>query len=146
MRKISFYFEGIKEIKIVRKQIKHVIEQIFLKEGIDYESINIVFCSDAFLLKLNKQFLKHNFLTDIITFNNTEDNFISGELYISLERVKENAKKFEVTYQSEIHRVIIHGILHLLKYEDKNHEEKMKMREKEDHYLILFEKDIYSDV
>jgi probable rRNA maturation factor len=140
VRKIRFYFEDIKEIKIVRNHIKYVIEQIFLMEGSDYVSIDIIFCSDVFLLKLNKEFLKHNFLTDIITFNNSEDNFVSGELYISLERVKENAKKFDVTYKSEIYRVIIHGILHLLNYEDKTSEKKKKMREKEDYYLLIVDK------
>jgi probable rRNA maturation factor len=139
VKKINFYFESIKEIKIIRRQIKQVIEQLFLLEGFDFESINIIFCSDAFLLDINKKFLKHNFFTDIITFNNSENNVISGDLYISLERVKENAKKFEVTYISEIHRVIIHGILHLINYDDKKYDEKRKMREKEEQYLKMFD-------
>jgi probable rRNA maturation factor len=97
-----------------------------------------VFCSDDYLLSLNQQFLKHNTLTDIITFDYSEDkNELSGEIYISIDRVADNAAKFKTDFQDELHRVMIHGVLHLVGYKDKKPAEKARMRKKEEACLSL---------
>ena len=97
--------------------------------------ISIVFCSDDYLLKVNNEFLKHDFYTDIITFDYCEDDLISGDLMISIDRVKENAETSKGLFIDELHRVIIHGVLHLLGYHDKSKEDIRVMREREDFYL-----------
>ena len=100
--------------------------------------IEIIFCDDDYLLHLNQKFLQHDTLTDIITFNYSEDDqAIQGELYISLQRVKENAEAFEQTFLNETHRVIIHGILHLVGYNDSSQHDKEVMTAKENYYLSL---------
>lgn len=101
-------------------------------------AICIVFCNDKQLLKINQEYLQHDFFTDIITFDYSEENTISGDLTISLERVKENAIRFKTTYFVELLRVIIHGILHLCGYKDKRSLEKILMRFKENLYLNNF--------
>ncbi len=98
--------------------------------------ISFTFCNDTFLLALNKKFLKHNTLTDIITFQYPGPK-ISSEIFISIPRVKENAKKFKVSFENELYRVMIHGILHLCGYKDKTASAKKEMRRREDHYLNL---------
>jgi rRNA maturation RNase YbeY len=98
--------------------------------------LNFIFCSDNYLLSINQNYLKHDTLTDIITFNNSEDKrVIVGDIFISLERIRENAQRFNVTSESELHRVMIHGTLHLLGYADKGKEAKALMTDKENHYL-----------
>lgn len=100
--------------------------------------VNVIFCSDKFLHSLNTKYLKHDTLTDIITFDYSEsDNAISGDVFISIDRVKENAKKYKVFFPVELHRVIIHGFLHLAGYKDKHIDEKQVMTSKEDYYLSL---------
>ncbi|HHN47425.1 MAG TPA: rRNA maturation RNase YbeY [Bacteroidales bacterium] len=107
-------------------------------EGRKPGEINIIFCDDEYLLKINKEFLGKNDLTDIITFDFSEnEKIISGDLYISFERVRANAKEFNVTFSEEICRVMVHGVLHLLGYGDKKKEEKQVMRQKEDDLLSL---------
>jgi len=118
----------------VSSWIKKVVE----KEGASIQEINYVFCSDSYLLTLNQGFLKHNTLTDIITFDNSdEESVLEGEIYISIERVKENAKEYEVPFEDELSRVMIHGVLHLLGYKDKKLSEKALMRKKEEACLSL---------
>lgn len=128
--KISF---DLKNRLLVKSWIKQVIE----KEGKKIGDISYVFCDDEQELEINKQFLNHNFFTDIITFDYVEKNVISGDIFISLDRVKENSKIFETDFNNELFRVIIHGILHLLGYEDKTLEEKNLMREKENECLKM---------
>jgi len=100
--------------------------------------LNFIFCSDDYLYKLNIEYLNHDTLTDIITFDLSEiEDEISGEIYISIERVKENSGKFNVSFYEELHRVIIHGILHLAGYNDKTPDEVSLMRKKEDYCLSL---------
>ena len=100
--------------------------------------INYIFCSDTYLLELNQRFLKHNTLTDIITFDNTEEGKdINGEIYISIDRIKENAFSLKTDFEDELHRVIIHGVLHLIGYTDKKKSEKAIMRKKEEAFLSL---------
>lgn len=97
--------------------------------------LSINFCSDEYLLSINREYLRHNNYTDIITFDHTTGNIISGELFISIDRVRENAKTFGVPTENELHRVIFHGILHLLGFRDKSGEEKKQMRRMEDQWL-----------
>lgn len=99
--------------------------------------ITFIFCSDEYLLKLNQDYLKHDTLTDIITFDYSMDDLVSGDIYISIPRVTENADIFKCSFQDELHRVMIHGVLHLLGYKDKTPNNKAIMRGKEDYYLTL---------
>ena len=127
---INFRFNG-KEATI------KWIERVIKKEGKKTGSINFIFCSDSFLLNLNKQFLKHDYFTDIITFDYTEGKSISGEIYISIDRVADNAKSLGIKTRDELSRVIIHGVLHLLGYSDHTKSQKLEMRKKEDACLSL---------
>ncbi len=112
------------------------LENVISKENLILGEVGYVFCDDKFLLSINQQFLQHDTFTDIITFPTSEnDEVISGEIYISVERVMENASMNHSSFEREIHRVIVHGILHLLGYDDKDAEEKVVMRQKEDYYL-----------
>ncbi len=113
--------------------ILHSIENELLKEG----DINYIFCDDEYLLNLNFKYLKHNTLTDIISFDETLGKLISGDIFISIDRVTENALNFKASFKDELERVMIHGILHFCGYNDKTKEEKELMREKEDYYLSL---------
>lgn len=109
---------------------------IFAKEGKKFESLSYIFCTDQFLLKLNQQYLNHDTFTDILTFSLSNSPLpIIAEIYISIERVKENASGLNIDFATELKRVMIHGILHLCGYEDHTPEEKKLMREKEDFYL-----------
>ena len=99
--------------------------------------INYIFCDDEYLLKKNQDFLNHDTLTDIITFDYSEENKLSADIFISIERVKENALIFAVPFEKELKRVIIHGILHLIGYKDKSEEETKTMRNKENFYLAI---------
>ncbi len=101
------------------------------------EEINYVFCDDAYLHKLNVEFLKHDTLTDIISFDYSVGKVIQGDIFISVERVADNAKDFNVSFDAELRRVIIHGVLHYCGYKDKSEEDAALMREKENHYLAL---------
>lgn len=113
------------------------MQKAFRKEKKSLKQLNVVFCSDKFLLNINKKFLKHNFLTDVITFQyNKKNTPVEGEIFISVERVRSNAKKFSVTLRDELHRVIIHGALHLCGYNDKTRSAKSIVRKREGRYLL----------
>lgn len=99
--------------------------------------ISYVFCSDDFLLDMNIQHLDHDTFTDIITFDYCEDDIINGEMFISIDRIKENAKDFNVSFETELHRVMVHGIMHLCGYKDKTADDQKVMSAKEDFYLNL---------
>ena len=107
------------------------------KDGFTLGEVNYIFCDDAYLLNLNETFLKHDTLTDIISFDNTMGRLISGDIFISVERVRENATIYEVSFEEELHRVMIHGILHYMGYKDKTDDEKSGMRSKENECLFL---------
>jgi len=111
---------------------------MFRKEKKGLSALNYIFCTDKRILDINRQFLKHNFYTDIITFDLSETDRIYAEIYISIDRIKENAKKLGFSFKSELHRVIIHGALHLCGYNDKTKVEKLNMREKEEVYLTQY--------
>ncbi len=137
-QKIHFFSEDItfnlKQKTSVRQWIKDAIRE----EGFKITGeLNFIFCSDAYLLAMNREYLDHQTYTDIITFDNSEvdDGIISGDIFISVHRVNENALKFGVTDRDELHRVMIHGVLHLCGYRDKSQTEKVEMTDKENHYL-----------
>jgi probable rRNA maturation factor len=114
------------------------INQTARKEKSQIKEINYIFCSDSFLLGLNQDYLEHDTLTDIITFDySISKTELEGEIYISIDRVSENAFKFKKDFEEELHRVIIHGVLHLAGYKDKRPSDKAVMRKKEDTYLSL---------
>jgi rRNA maturation RNase YbeY len=114
------------------------LNSVIKEEGMVIGELVYVFCNDEYLLKKNIQFLNHNTLTDVITFDYSEEEIISGDILISTERVVENAKIFNVNYLTELHRVMVHGLLHLLGYKDKTEKDANTMREKENYYLNKF--------
>lgn len=118
----------------VRSWIKKVLKQ----EGKTLGNISYLFCTDDYLLNINRQFLKHDFYTDIITFDYSIKNRVEGEIFISADRVKENAKTFKQGFQKELMRTVIHGILHLCGYKDKTPGDNKRMRMKEDEALAMF--------
>ncbi len=118
-----------------KTSIREWIYNCILSENRQLREISYVFCTDAYLLKINQDHLNHNTYTDIITFDYSEGNLISSEIYISVDRVKENAQSFNVTMKTELHRVLIHGVLHLIGYKDKTNPEADVMRAKENFYL-----------
>ena len=113
------------------------INSSIIREGKIPSKINIILSNDDYLHKINVKYLNHNTLTDVITFDYVDGDIISGDIFISIERVRENADKNKETFKNELYRVIIHGILHLLGYNDKTNEEKESIRAKEDFYLAL---------
>lgn len=139
MKKVYFnYADRLLWVKN-KKALQSFINNIFIKEEIKLERLDYIFCSDSFLLKINQSHLHHNFYTDIITFNLSEKEAeLTGEIYISLDRIKENSLKFRTPYKNELLRVIFHGALHLCGYNDKAKEEIITMRQKENYYLALF--------
>lgn len=136
MGAIHFFYENIPFKLKQALKLKTWIKATVQKEGFELGQLNYIFCSDEALLERNIQFLQHKTLTDIITFDlSEEEGLIEGEIYISVDRVKDNAGKFSKSFEDELHRVIIHGVLHLVGYGDKKPKLKAIMREKEDYYL-----------
>jgi rRNA maturation RNase YbeY len=131
---IDFFSET--EFNLGREDsVKDWITKTIITENFKVGEVSFVFCEDDYLYDLNVEFLNHDTLTDIITFDYSLGNEIHGEIYISIDRVKENASEFNVSFQEELHRVIIHGILHLCGYKDKSESDKKQMRTKENLYL-----------
>jgi probable rRNA maturation factor len=116
-------------------QLADWIVNVISEEGYKLEEINYIFCDDEYLLKLNVEFLNHDTLTDIISFDNSVGKIIQGDIFISIERVKENAIDFKVSTLEELYRVMVHGVLHYCGYKDKSEDEEKVMRQKENHYL-----------
>ena len=142
---INFFTDSINITLKNRKPLKQFIATLFKKEKIQLQSLNYVFCSDEQLLSINKQYLNHDYYTDIITFDLSENkNSVIGDIYISYDRVKDNAKTQKTTIKNELHRVIFHGALHLCGYKDKTKNDIKLMREKEEAYLTLYSKSIRS--
>jgi len=111
------------------------LEQVIVDEGFKAGDVNLIFCSDEALLKMNVDFLQHDYYTDIITFDYSTETYIAGDLFISIDRVLENSSVEKVSFDEELHRVVYHGLLHLLGYNDKNQEQIRTMRSKENYYL-----------
>lgn len=138
MPSVHYFYEDVNfklsKSLITNRWIKKVIK---IEKG-KLDSLNFIFCSDAYLLEINKEYLNHNTYTDIITFDNSEDEGgLNGDIFISIERVKENAIKLQTPFEEELNRVMIHGVLHLMGYNDKSNQDKKLMRKREDAYLSL---------
>lgn len=125
-------FKADEQAKIV-EWVTFVLDQ----EEKELGEINYIFCDDDYLHEINVKSLKHNTLTDIISFDYTLGVVVSGDIYISYDRVRENAKQLSISFKDELHRVMIHGVLHYCGYQDKKNEDKLMMRSKEDYYLSL---------
>ena len=134
---IQFYFENIDKINI-DSDVNKWLEKIILSEEKKVGEITYVFCDDDYLLKINQDYLKHDYYTDIITFDYVKGKTISADIFVSLPRILENTQLHSKDFKNEFHRVLAHGILHLCGYKDKTPEEILLMREKEDFYLNLF--------
>ncbi|MCP9749572.1 rRNA maturation RNase YbeY [Ferruginibacter sp. HRS2-29] len=136
---MAFHFQKKCSLKN-RLELKQFITSVFNKEKTPAESLNVIFCDDEYLLDINRTFLSHDYYTDIITFNlaHGKDQAVQAELYISIDRVRDNAISHYVTNNQELHRVIFHGVLHLCGYKDKSKKDILVMRQMENKYLNLY--------
>lgn len=136
MARISFSYQTPFYGPKAKHRLRQFLVELAGTEGYGIDQLSLVFCSDKFLKQMNRSYLGHDYHTDIITFDLSEGRgVISGELYISLDRVRENAQAWKQSFQRELHRVMIHGLLHLCGYKDKLKADQAIMREKEDFYL-----------
>lgn len=141
VEQIEFHAEDIDLPSSLSDAYKVWLQKIITNEGFELLHINYIFCSDEYLLEVNKTYLDHDYYTDIITFDNSdEEQFIESDIFISLERVAENAKQLGIEFEQELKRVMAHGVLHLCGYGDKTEEEAQLMREKENGAIVLFVK------
>ena len=131
---IQFFFEDIDKIEI-EANLSNRLENIILSEGKKPGEINYIFCDDEYLLQVNREYLKHDYYTDVITFDYVKGKTISGDIFVSLPRIFDNAETLSKDFESEFFRVLAHGLLHLCGYMDKTDEEIAEMRSKEDYYL-----------
>jgi rRNA maturation RNase YbeY len=134
---IRFFNEDVNFPDIRKRVVSAWLKEIISLHDKKVGDISIIFCSDSYLLDVNKQYLEHDYFTDIITFDYVEGNMISGDIFISVDRVLENSKLFKVSFSEELHRIMAHGVLHLLGYKDKCDEDKVMMTEKENFSLRL---------
>ncbi|WP_411811651.1 rRNA maturation RNase YbeY [Chryseobacterium scophthalmum] len=130
---IQFFYENLPES--VNTEYTIWLKDIILSEGKKLGEINYIFCDDEYLLKVNQDYLQHDYYTDIITFDYVKGKTISGEIFVSLQRISDNASTLSKNYEEELRRVLAHGILHLCGYKDKTEEEEQLMRNKEDFYI-----------
>lgn len=141
--KIQFFNEEIKVPKFNKQAVRNIAKTVSQNEQALLSNVNIIFCSDSYLLEINKQYLQHDYFTDIITFSYPENKAsINSDMFISVERVSENAQNLNITIFEELYRVIIHGLLHLSGYDDSTNDLKEKMSFREDFYLSLLQKDL----
>lgn len=134
---INYFAEDIKIPKLKRRILNRWIKEVAKGYGYKTGAINYIFCSDDKILEVNKEYLQHDYYTDIITFDYTEDETISGDLFISLDTIRTNAEKYNTSYEQELHRVIIHGILHLCGINDKGPGEREIMNDAENKALNI---------
>ncbi len=133
---IRFFEEDITYKLKNKSAVRQWITQTIQAEGYTLKELSYIFCSDSYLLQINQQYLSHDTYTDIITFDNSAHELdVVGDIFISIDRIRENAEKFNTPLYDELQRVIIHGVLHLLRYKDKTPADKKKMTIKEDYYL-----------
>ena len=133
---ITFNSETSFTLKNQKKLVKW-IGDVISSEGFQVGEINYIFCNDSYLNKINQEFLNHDTFTDIISFDYTLGKEVGGDIFISIERVLENAEKFNEVFENELHRVMIHGILHFIGYKDKTKKDKTLMRTKEDEKIFI---------
>jgi len=134
---VDINYEETDDLELSVDKLGSWIEKICSNEGKIVGDLSLVFCSDNYLLEINQQHLNHDFFTDIVTFDYCVDDLISGDLFISVDRVFENSAIYDVSFFHELHRVIIHGVLHLCGYKDKSEGDELIMRKKEDEALDL---------
>ncbi|MDO5570153.1 MAG: rRNA maturation RNase YbeY [Bacteroidales bacterium] len=134
---INFYAQDVTLPNIKKNETKEWIKKVAQKYDMKVGDVSYIFCNDEKILEVNNEFLKHDYYTDIITFDYTEGNKIGGDIFISLDTVKSNAEQFQQEYDQEIHRVIIHGILHLCGIDDQSPEQRANMISKENEALEL---------
>lgn len=135
---INFYTEDVSYTLKHKRGIRQWINDAIIAEGYQLDELSFIFCSDEYLLAINQQYLNHDTYTDVITFDNSEElKTITGDIFISIQRIQENAKTFKSSTFKELCRVMIHGTLHLLGYPDKTKAAKIVMTQKEDHFLVL---------
>ena len=135
---VKYFYKSTSFRLVKEKEYNHLIDNIISREGYSGGEINIIFTSDKAILNLNNKFLGRDYLTDVIVFSNSFKSTITGDVYISIDRVKDNSRKFSKgSFEKELKRIIIHGILHLIGYDDKGKEDKNIMTEKEELYLQL---------
>jgi len=132
---INYYVEDIPFPKLKRRKTTSWIKSVISSEGKNSGEISFIFCSDAYLLEINRKFLNHDYYTDIVTFDYVIGSKISGDIFISIDRVAENSVDFDITFENELNRILVHGVLHLLGYKDKNEDDKLLMTEKENYYI-----------
>ncbi|MFT4833718.1 MAG: putative rRNA maturation factor [Marinoscillum sp.] len=138
MSSILYFNEDVTYTLRSKRKINSWLLSVATEHGTDVECLNYIFCSDEYLLSINKQYLNHDYYTDIITFDNSsQESLISADIFVSIDRVQDNAKSNKDTINHELHRVMIHGLLHLLGFKDKSIDEQTIMREKEDACLSL---------
>ena len=137
LSKINFYSENDFNLEDEAHYVSW-IENVIASEGKSLEEISYIFCDDEYLLKINMEYLDHDTYTDIITFDYSVGKILQGDIYISTERVRENSESFNVKFEDELRRVLIHGVLHLSGYKDKTEEEAALMRSKEEEKMKLF--------
>lgn len=135
---IVFNYETTFELPQKEEVFEQWISKIITSEAKQVGDLNYIFCDDAYLHKINVAYLNHDTLTDIITFDYTQQDVIAGDIFISVERVQDNAQDFEVDFQTELLRVMAHGILHLCGYKDKSEDQSLQMRQKEEQKMMLF--------
>lgn len=135
---IYYQSEDIKMPKIAKRKVSAWVKEVAKRHGYKVGDISYIFCSDEKILEVNRQYLQHDYYTDIITFDYTEERVISGDLFISLDTVRTNAEQFNVSFESEFYRVVIHGILHLCGINDKGPGEREVMEAHENESLALW--------
>ena len=134
---VHFFNEDIDMPQLDKKKLKVWIKKVVGSHNKELGNINYIFTSDAYILKVNKEYLQHDYYTDVITFDYTENKKISGDIFISLDTVKSNSILFKQKYEDEFNRVLIHGVLHLLGFKDKKEDEATEMRLQENNALSL---------
>ena len=134
---LDIHYEDVEDLSLTEESLSNWITEVCYNESKEFGDISLIFCTDEYLLEMNRTHLDHDYYTDIITFDYTENQLVSGDLFISIDRVRENSSDFNVSFVHELHRVIIHGVLHLCGYKDKSDEEEKLMRSKENEALSL---------
>lgn len=134
---VNYCLQDIKFLYNRKRSTRRWLNEVAAAESKSLGDINIIFCSDAYILEINKKYLGHDYYTDIITFDYCIGSILSGDLFISIDTVRDNASFYNSTFDEELHRVIVHGILHLIGYDDKTDNERLVMRSMENRYLEL---------
>lgn len=138
MAAINYFSEDISFSLANPRKRSAWVKKAIAEEGFELKTLNYIFCSDDYLLSINREYLRHDTYTDIITFNNSDtDDTVEADIFISIDRVGENARERNISFEDELDRVLIHGVLHLVGYDDKSSAEAILMREKEEAYLSL---------